>query len=83
MNQDEELKQIFDLETTEAEVPEVVEDRVPVVAPKSNVELEGKNKGAISSINNKEIIEKNPPIIIAQIVVYLIIGLIKSYFLAP
>ena len=40
MNQDEELKQIFDLETTEAEVPEVVEDRVPVVAPKSNVELE-------------------------------------------
>ena len=47
MNQDEELKQMFDLDNEretqvsgEGGVPEVVEDRTPVVAPKSNVELD-------------------------------------------
>ena len=47
MNQDEELKQMFDLDNEretkvsgEGGVPEVVQDRTPVVAPKSNVELD-------------------------------------------
>ena len=47
MNQDEELKQMFDLDNEretqvsgEGGVPEVIEDRTPVVAPKSNVELD-------------------------------------------
>jgi len=47
MNQDEELKQMFDLDNEretqvsgEGGVPEVIQDRTPVEAPKGNLELQ-------------------------------------------